>query len=461
MRTSHLSASIAVLTLTGCTELLADFTFYTDATLDSGQVSDSGAPDSADGGIDAQTPMPDAGCTCEEPTPFCTGSGCAECLTDADCRDDDPCTRETCDTGMCRQEVNDHCIVELSAGAYHTCIRRLSGAVACWGRNADGQVGNGTTIDPQVTPAAIAGLTDAIELGPGGGHTCIARSTRSVLCFGANADGQLGDGTTDGSADPVEVTDLRDATSVSSGTRHTCALRATGALACWGDNSSGQLGNSDQGTDSSVPVAVDGILDAVEVAVGNLHSCARRAGGSVRCWGSNSAGQIGDGTEAFFRSAPVPVVGLGDANLLVAGGGHTCARRAAGNVVCWGGNSSGQLGDGGTTMSTSPVEVADLTDVLAMTAGAAHTCALLTSGDVMCWGSNDAGQLGDGTMDNRFVPTVVPGLDRIIEIDAGERHTCARRETGEIFCWGDNTSGQLGDGTLEARPTPTEVVVGM
>ncbi len=200
---------------------------------------------------------------------------------------------------------------------------------------------------------------------------------------------------------------------------------------------------------SSGPQALSGVA---QVATGDAHTCALMSGGSVKCWGSNSSGQLGNGQSGFMVESlvPVDVVGLGSVTAVSAGGAHTCALIPGGQVRCWGANTGGQLGDGSTTASSVPVPVSGLTGATAISAGTTQTCAVVTGGAVKCWGEGD------------LVPTPVPGITGATDVSAGYSeqisakgpHACALMGTGEVKCWGNNAFGQLGDGSTVSSPTP-------
>ena len=199
------------------------------------------------------------------------------------------------------------------------------------------------------------------------------------------------------------------------------------SILCWGYNGMGQLGDG-TASNRSTPTMVSGLSSgAVGIAAGEFHTCALKAAGGVVCWGYNGFGQLGDGTTTN-RSTPTPVSGLGGAGLALAAGlYHTCALTTAGGVVCWGSNSYGQLGDGTATQRLSPTPVSGLSaGVAAIAADRYHTCAMKTDGGVVCWGSNQFGQLGDGTRTDRLVPTAVQGLESGISAIAVGRTTAAR-----------------------------------
>jgi alpha-tubulin suppressor-like RCC1 family protein len=299
-----------------------------------------------------------------------------------------------------------------------------------------------------LSPACV----DSGGLGVGHGHTCVLTASGEVACWGSDGSGQLGDGEPGGLREtPALVSGLRGVAQVVGGVAHTCARLMDGTVRCWGAGSFGQLGDGGLESRAGPGSPVLDLHDAVELASGGRHVCARRASGTVVCWGGGSAGQLGDGSAAD-RPRPGPVSALDDAVEISAEGGTTCARLSSSRVVCWGLNDRGQLGDGTTASSATPVEVVSIDDAIDIEVGNRHACAMRASGSISCWGSNAFGELGDGTTIHSSVPVNVVGVANVVELAAGEHHTCARLSSGAVMCWGKNTMLGAGIDVLGRGP---------
>ena len=358
-------------------------------------------------------------------------------------------------------------VVAISAGGQHTCAVLATGAVRCWGFSSFGQVGDGTTSSRR-TPVLVSDVTRAVAVKAGANHTCALRADGTALCWGLNLSGQLGDNSTSERHSPVAVQGLVNAVAITAGSGQTCALVGNGTGRCWGSNASGEMGNGTIGGRRLTPIAVSGSLGAaVAISAGSQHTCALLADGSAKCWGSDSSGQLGDGTFVIdgIGETPTPVQsgrGTFTARDIAAGRSHTCALRANGTMACWGANDSGQVGDGSVGGNRlSPANLAVPVNVTAIAAGEAHTCAVLANGTSNCWGLNSSGQLGNGTSTNSPRPVVVSGLTNVTGIAAGgalgSSHTCALRADGSVWCWGSNNAGQLGFGNTTPSTVPVRV----
>lgn len=246
-------------------------------------------------------------------------------------------------------------VTAVSAGVSHTCAIGASGLVHCWGANGDGQVGRpaattctsggkGPSSPCNPVPGSVAGLSNIVAISAGAGHTCALDGTGKAWCWGRNVDGQLGDGTPISRTAPAAVAGNLSFAAISAGNGFTCGISATGDLYCWGYNPLGQLGIT--GAARTVPTQVPGIANVMTISAGGEHACAITLGGSAWCWGNNSRGQVGSGgsTSAFFQ--PTGVAGALSFRSISAGAAHTCGLTTAGIAYCWGGNDEGRLGVG-------------------------------------------------------------------------------------------------------------------
>ena len=311
-------------------------------------------------------------------------------------------------------------------GDGHTCALvgdNPNATVQCWGLGDSGQRGDGSFNTISTVPGPVVGITGAVGVATRGYHSCaLLGADGTVWCWGRNVDGQLGNGTRApvdcaqrgvpcGSSTPVQASGITGAVAVIAGGYHTCALFGDGSAQCWGRNDDGQLGDGTF-TTSSTAVRVGNLTGAAALTGGFYHTCAVLSDFTVQCWGRNAEGQLGNGTTVGTR-APDRVAGLPSASAVSGGFHHTCALLSDQTVQCWGENLDGQLGDGTTTSSSTPVPVRGITGAVAVSAGVLHSCALLSNGTVKCWGAVGAGhgfgQLGNGTATGSATPVTVTG----------------------------------------------------
>ncbi len=345
----------------------------------------------------------------------------------------------------------------IAAGRYFTCAIDSTMALSCWGDNTSGQLGDGSNVSKSApTPVSTLG-SNVISVVAGASHACALNSSGGVLCWGDNSYGQLGDGTFTSRSAPTAIPSLASGVvTLTAGPAFTCALTRTGQVQCWGDNTSGQLGDGSQ-TNRESPVAVASLTGGVtEISAGADHTCALTATNGVKCWGGNAGGQLGNGSNDASLS-PVAVSGLSSGVIRIASGsGFTCAALSNGAAKCWGSNANGELGNGGSADSNLPTDVAGMTTAATVAAGneTPFACALESSGTASCWGSNTSGQLGNGSVTPSATPVPVSGFTGGLNLALGSGHVCAQLSDGAVNCWGDNSYGQLGDGTATPRLAP-------
>jgi alpha-tubulin suppressor-like RCC1 family protein len=369
----------------------------------------------------------------------------------------DRCTVEACDGGS---DAAASCIADVKAGWTHACARKTDGTIWCWGNDNAAQLGPTSTYEPMsATPARVGGLESAVGLTAGDSFNCAVVDGGGAQCWGYDAYGNLGSGSTmTYIASPVTVAGLTTAQEVVGAGSSACAVERGGSVVCWGANDYGQLGNGSTKQEAA-PVAVPSLSSVAEVALGFTHACALTTDGTVFCWGENTSGQLGDGTNTNRSTATIPAMISGVAHI-AAGLHHTCAIKS-GLVWCWGLNNLGQLGDGTTEDRAVPVQAIGIKDAVEVTAGGfdetgpvSHTCARGSGGNLWCWGSNVSGEIGDGTTSSKTSPTPVSHISNAISVAAGATLTCAVLSGGVVECWGANAFGQLGNGGYNASPLP-------
>ena len=389
--------------------------------------------------------------------PECVSCADQNHCTDDICNEDGSCANparpdgtpcgpaQTCTAGTCG--ASNSAVSGISVGINHSCALRADGTMACWGSNSIGELGRDGTSAFEPGAGDVPGITTGLSLASDFRQTCVLLGDGTVRCWGYNAEGQLGIGNTFNSDSPVQVLNLDGVIKLESGLYHSCALKSNGTVVCWGKNDSGQLGEGTTQTRTQPVEPVVGLDDVFDIAAGENHTCALRAGGKVVCWGANASGQLGNGLNTPHL-VPVDIAPgnalLSGARRIAVGNAFSCALKTDGTVACWGNGDFGQLGDDNGTTSPTPVLASDLAEVTEIVAGHHHVCAITSSKLLFCWGRNNFGQLGDNSSQTRYTPMQVSSISDVLDVAPGEAHTCARRTTGTAWCWGRNHMGQLG-----------------
>ena len=312
------------------------------------------------------------------------------------------------------------------------------------------------------------------QVAAGGYHTLAVTSTGAVLAWGYNSNGQLGDDSTTGSYIPVKVklpkgTKVRE---VAAGAIHSLALTSTGAVYAWGYNADGELGDgttTGPQTCSSYPCSETPVkvklpkgTKVTQIAAGGFQSLALTSKGAVLAWGEGADGELGDGS---YSGSDVPVAVMlpkgTKVSQIAAGAFFSLALTSKGAVFAWGSNSNGQLGDGSTTETDLPVKVKlpKGTNVTEIAGGEYHSLAVTSSGRALAWGSGDDGQLGDGNTDDHHLPVKVklPKGTKLTEISGGSYFSVALTSTGAVLAWGFNADGELGNAKTSQSDLPVKV----
>jgi alpha-tubulin suppressor-like RCC1 family protein len=354
----------------------------------------------------------------------------------------------------------------IDGGSTHACGLQPNGKGWCWGRNAAGQLGDSSAANSSVAVAVyMPGLTFT-QISAGSQHNCALTSGGHAYCWGYNADGRLGDSTTNLPLRPVPVLPVGGIlfTSISAGGMHTCGLVSSGQSYCWGNNTYGQVGDSTS-TNRISPVAVQhpAGVTFTAIAAGDKHTCALDgSSGQAYCWGYGGDGSVGNGS---LLGSKIPVAVQHPAGVTFTSiwteYNHSCALTSGGQAYCWGNNAWGQLGDNSTTNRTTPVAVQHPVGVTfsELAPGSNFTCGN-DGTQAYCWGNNQYGQLGRGNTTSSLTPVAVtqPAGVTFSAVRAQAASACGLDGVGQAWCWGRNVWGQVGDGTTTQRTSPVAVV---
>jgi alpha-tubulin suppressor-like RCC1 family protein len=361
--------------------------------------------------------------------------------------------------------------LRVTAGVAHTCARSTAGAVFCWGDNEFGQLGDGTTTD-RTRPVAVSGLGSGVSfwVSAGAHHTCAIQGG-NLVCWGRNTSGQLGNGGTANSPLPVAVSGMQtaDVQMVSAGAHHTCALKG-GNPFCWGGNTYGQLGTGNT-SPSLVPAAVTGLTGLREIVAGGEFTCGIvEAISTVRCWGRNDSGQVGDATFTPVIASPQVVAGLTNdyASYVFLGATHACltsvnAMNGLKQFHCWGSNALGQVGNNETADANWAQLIWSDSTSYSPFAGSSSNVTIVSRPfgvfpGTYAWGDNQAEQILAGGAPYYSTPQQRSDFSTYYSFGLGAAHVCVPH-SGKILCWGHNDQGQLGDGTTTAATAAAPVQV--
>ena len=338
--------------------------------------------------------------------------------------------------------------------------------VAALGCREDAQSPTAPGPEPASLDIGVAQALTFARVSTGGSHSCGVTTDHRAYCWGDNLHGQLGNGTS-GSGDhprPIAVAGGLRFLLVDAGATHTCGVTTDNRAYCWGDNSRGSLGlGSDTGPElcpdvgipcSTIPVAVAGGRLFRQVSASTWYTCGVNLADRVLCWGT------GDGL-ADYPFLP-QVVGDGlRFRQVSAKGTHICGVTTHSRAYCWGDNTVGQLGDGTQIGKRQPVPVVGGLLFRQVRVGGGHTCGVTTNDRTFCWGSNSRGQLGIGTaeLEPHLRPVRVAGGIEFRRVEASGQNTCGLTAENLVYCWGRNR-GQFGNGTTTRALLPVRAADG-
>lgn len=356
-----------------------------------------------------------------------------------------------------------------TAGNGHSCALDSTMQAWCWGSDSSGQIGDGPASQGNnYNPVRVAGAHRFQYITAGAAHTCALDTAFIAWCWGADVAGQLGDSPAGlNQLEPVQVWGGRQYFAITANGSVTCALDFSGKAWCWGTDRFGQVGNGSPATQAVyLPEQVAaGSSIFIAISAGSDHVCALDNARKAWCWGGDSSGQAGDGPDRFFtKYSPVRVLGDASYSAIESGGAFTCALDTAGRAWCWGSDSNGMLGDGaGAANKAAPVLVAGGRAYATIAAGGSTVCALDAATMAWCWGWDRYGQVGDGPWGqlNNYSPVRVAGERGYAAITGGAVHMCAADTGWALWCWGSDQFGQVGDGPASQadKTSPVPVVI--
>ena len=354
--------------------------------------------------------------------------------------------------------VNDRS--RLSSGANYSCALSASDLASCWGSQDYGQLGTGSATW-SASPTQTVGAIPFVTIVAGDRVSCGLTAAGATYCWGGEI---IGSGALARVLAPTRVAPLLVFRNLYANAGGVCGLTSRGQAICWGTNFNGELGTGDKSLVLSPTAVVQGWLQFVSLAVGHTLACGLTASGVGYCWGTNSNGQLGTGTnvDALVPSSPVAAPVGTRFVALTAGQNNACGLTTTGDAYCWGWNPYGQVGnDLGDTRA--PLRVSGGLTLTQLNAKFVHTCGIAVNGSAYCWGYNADGQIGDGTIGDSFQhrqPTRVASGMTFARVAAGYNHTCGQTSSGAFTCWGQHFAGQIGNGVFGYVPSPTPIAGG-
>ncbi|HEY3273981.1 MAG TPA: hypothetical protein VGJ92_09475, partial [Methanocella sp.] len=357
-------------------------------------------------------------------------------------------------------------VVDIATGHGLSVALTDDGRVWTWGYEWHGDLGRKLSIvDPvtdQSTPKpvnfSLSNLRNVTDIAAGEAHVLALKDDGTVLAWGNNNYGQLGDGTTEDSEKAIQVTGLNNVKAVAAGLFYSVALKNDGTVWSWGYNRYGQLGDGEISRYEAHPVQVAGLGGIERVYAGYNHNVAIDRNGNVWVWGSNDCGELGDVTN-ISRCTPIKLAGLSGIKDVALGSSYTIMLYGDGTVHAWGENYGGWLGDGTTTLQYSPVTVKGLDHITTIATGEGISFAARDDGTARAWGLNSAGLIGNGIRDQKVYQTgKINDMSGIVQFAVGAVHVLGLKADGSLRGWGDNQFGEMGIGKADSNTyTPMEI----
>jgi len=336
------------------------------------------------------------------------------------------------DTDAVEPDVDMLTIEQVALGSEQRCVVMSNRTVRCWGWHEWNALGKSGLARKR---APVRGLRDVVRVSLGYRHGCALIADGSVRCWGSNLMGHLGEGTGADATTPVPVLGLRSVTQLAVGLHHTCVRLEDRSVRCWGQNEASQLGVGGATTfvafDSrAVPRPVPGLPPVDEIAPGDVHTCARAVDARIFCWGDARRGTLGFESATEISPHPTEVVGLRDVVQLASAPEHACARMADGSVACWGRNTLGELGDGTQVAKIRPTLIEGFRGATDLHVTDGRTCALMKGGAVRC-----AGLVQHASSKVASTPVAIQGIKDVKELALGNG-ACVVTTGHEVACWG-------------------------